>query len=171
MVPSERISQPLDLNTGHNKVVQGHLSCSLIILQQQILQTKGLKSIHMTRPDLNKGGAEPISHLCECLAEFSLLNESTPVLVNCLKHSLPLVDVGKQSSKLMDVDGARLVLVEHVDHHPACLLAEVAPVPINQSLLQFLCINLSTPVLVHSLEPLSNLRVHLEMEKIIIKTT
>ena len=48
MVPSERISQPLDLNTGHNEVVKGHLPCFLIILHKQVLQTKGLKSINMT---------------------------------------------------------------------------------------------------------------------------
>ena len=70
----------------------------------------------------------------------------------------------------MDVDGPRLVLIKHIDHHPARLLTEVAHVPVDQGTLQLLCINLSTPVLVHSLEPLSNLRVHLEMEKIIIKT-
>ena len=48
MVPSERISEPLDLNTRHNEVVQGHLPCPLIILQQQILQTNGLKSMYMS---------------------------------------------------------------------------------------------------------------------------
>merc|ERR1719430_1505469 len=143
---SERISEPLDLNTSNNEVVQGHSPCFLIILQQQIL---------------DKGGAEPVPHLGECLGELSLLNIPTSVLINCLKHPLPLVDVRKQGSELMDVDGARLVLVEHVDHHPACLLTEVAPVAIDQSLLQLLCINLPTPILVNSSEPLSNLRVHL----------
>ena len=42
LVPSKRISEPLDLNTGNDEVVEGHSPCFLIILQQQILQTKGL---------------------------------------------------------------------------------------------------------------------------------
>ena len=48
MVPSERISESLDLNAGHNEVVQSHFPCFLIILHQQILQTKGLKSMFKT---------------------------------------------------------------------------------------------------------------------------
>ena len=44
LVPSKRISEPLDLNTGNNEVVEGHSPCFLVILQQQILQTKGLIS-------------------------------------------------------------------------------------------------------------------------------
>ena len=48
LVPSKRISEPLDLNTGNNEVVEGHSPCFLIILQQQILKTKALRFRSMT---------------------------------------------------------------------------------------------------------------------------
>merc|ERR1719507_1898462 len=145
---SERVSEPLDLNTGNDEIVQSHPPGFLVIFQQQIL---------------DKCGTEPISHLSESLSEFCHFYESTPILVNCLKHPFPLIDVREEGTKLMDVDRPRLVLIKHIDHHPARLLTEVAHVPVDQRTLQLLCINLSTPVLVHSLEPLSNLRAHLLM--------
>ena len=40
LVPSEGVSEPLDLNTGNDEIVQGHPPCFLIILQQKILQAK-----------------------------------------------------------------------------------------------------------------------------------
>ena len=46
-----------------------------------------------------------------------------PVPVEVLKHGLPLLDVGEQSSKLMDVNRARLVRVKHVDHRPGILFS------------------------------------------------
>ena len=41
-----------------------------------------------------------------------------PVPVEVLKHGLPLLDVGKEPSKLIHVNRSSLVRVEHVDHGP-----------------------------------------------------
>ena len=143
---SKGICKSLYLNTGYYEVIQSHSLGLLIILQQHVL---------------DKGGAEPVSHLSQSLCELSLLNKPASVLVNGFKHPLPLVDVREESPELLDVDGPRLVLVEHVDHHPARLLAEVAPVPIDQSSLQFLGVYLTTSVCVNCLKPLGDLRVDL----------
>ena len=36
--PSERVSEPLDLHTGHYEVVQGHPGVPLVVLRQQVLE-------------------------------------------------------------------------------------------------------------------------------------
>ena len=64
------------------------------------------------------------SHLLQEITKTSISasiigsSKSSPVPVKVLKHGLPLLDVGEQSSKLMDVNRPRLVRVEHVDHRP-----------------------------------------------------
>ena len=67
------------------------------------------------------------SHLLQEITKTSISasiigsSKSSPVPVKVLKHGLPLLDVGEQSSKLMDVNRPRLVRVEHVDHRPGIL--------------------------------------------------
>ena len=92
--------------------------------------------------DLNKSLAEPVAHLVEGLAELLGVDEAAPVPVDALEQPLPLVDVLEERPELCQVDLAALVLVEHVDHHPARLLGEVRPVSIHQGLLELLGVNL-----------------------------
>ena len=58
-------------------------------------------------------------------------SKSSPVPVKVLKHGLPLLDVGEQSSKLMDVNRPRLVRVEHVDHRPGILFSVLTSFPMG----------------------------------------
>merc|ERR1719425_155515 len=143
---AERVSQPLDLYRHNDEIIQCQLSFPWVKFCQEILY------------ELRR---EPVAHLLECLGELSLVYLPTPVTIIPLKHRLPLVYVLEQLPEFVDVDGACQVTVKHVYHHLAGLLAELAHVPISQSLAQLLSINLSTVILIHCLEPLSNLGIRL----------
>ena len=146
---SEAVCQSLDVDTNNNKVVQGQLTGPRVVLGQQVR---------------DKRGREPVTHLLQSLGQLCLLYEATTVSVNALEQTLPLVDVGKQTGELLDVDLTAPVPVEHVHHHPAGLFAEVAPVTVDQSFLQFIGVDLSTSVLVNSVKPLCHCRINLTWE-------
>ena len=77
------------------------------------------------------------SHLLQEITKTSISasiigsSKSSPVPVKVLKHGLPLLDVGEQSSKLMDVNRPRLVRVEHVDHRPGILFLVLTSFPMG----------------------------------------
>ena len=54
-----------------------------------------------------------------------------------------------------------LISFKLTDHHPARLLAEVAPVAVDEGFLEFRCRDLTRFVLVHGVEPLRHAGVNL----------
>ena len=70
-----------------------------------------------------------VCHMRGSLACLELLLVDGPGLVSvvALEGGLPVVDVFPQRPKLLVVDGARLVSVEHADHQPHCLRVEGSP--------------------------------------------
>ena len=61
-----------------------------------------------------------------CL-EFLLVDGPGLVSVVALEGGLPVVDILPQRPKFLEVNGARLVSVEHADHQPDCLWVEGSP--------------------------------------------
>jgi len=116
---AEGVSQPLDLDRHYDEIIQCQLSFSRVEFSQEILY---------------KLRREPVAHLLESLSEFSLVNLTTPIAVISFKHCLPLVYILEQLPEFVDVNGASQVGIKHVYHHLAGLLAELAHVPISQSL-------------------------------------
>ena len=72
------------------------------------------------------------------------------------RPSCPVSTCTKFSYQGWGVDQLKLT-----DHHPARLLAEVAPVAVDEGLLEFRCRDLTGFVLVHCVEPLCHTGVHL----------
>ena len=89
----------------------------------------------------------PVSHALKSCHEILLGKSPLLVLVIILEHSLPVINVVEQFPKLMYVDGAGPICVEHVDHHPARLLAEHGHVAVSKGRAELLGVNLATVIL------------------------
>ena len=89
----------------------------------------------------------PVSHALKGCNKILLGQSPFLVLVKILEHSLPVINVVEQLSKLVHVDGAGPVSVEHVDHHPARLLTEHGHVTISKGLAKLLGVNLTAVIL------------------------
>jgi len=120
---SEGICEPLDLNAADNEVVQSHPLRLGVVFGQNVL---------------DESWSEAISHLLEGSCQFCLFNSSGPVRVVTFEHAFPLINTVKECVEFVQIYGARIVGVVHIDHHPARFLAEVTPVAVDQRPLEFL---------------------------------
>ena len=84
------IGQSLNLDIGDNKVVQAQSVCLGVKFSQEIL---------------NKISGKSVSTLLECSSEFSMFDVSTTILIQTFECCFPLIDVGKQLTKFVNVDG------------------------------------------------------------------
>ena len=89
----------------------------------------------------------PISHTLKSCHKILLGKSPFLVLVKILEHSLPVVNVIEQLAELVDVNGAGPICVEHVDHHPARLLAEHGHVAVSKGQAKLFGVNLATVIL------------------------
>jgi len=142
---AERVGQSLDLDLSHDKVVQADHALARAVFGNQVV---------------DKGRAEPEAHLFDGGGELSHVELAAFLDVVALVGGLPLLDKGEQGPELVDVNLAGFISVEHVNHHPAGLLAEVGVVPVHQGLLQLSSLDLTAAIGVNSVEPLHHLGVH-----------
>ena len=99
---SETVCQSLDVDTNNYEVVQRQLTGLRVVLGQEVL---------------DECRSKPVAHLLQSLAQFCLLYEAAAVSVNTLEQTLPLVDVGKQTGKLLQVEAVNVKEAAELSKH------------------------------------------------------
>jgi len=139
---SETVRQPFHLDADRDELVEVDLPGGWISSDDQVLQEDGTQSV---------------AQLLHRLSQLVLINAARSVAVETLENCSPLVDVVEESAELGQVDRAAVVGVEHVDHHPAGLFAELGHVSIDERALQLVSVDVSAAILIDGMEPLGNL--------------